>query len=182
MKNILIGMTIIAAALAGLAFERGGISLVLAGLKDGGLTLVQVVPLLAAALLAAGLIQVMMPRAFIEKWLGHGAGIKAVLLGALAGSLVPGGPYVSYPLAASIFIGGAQIGTVMAFISAKNVWTLPRLPMEMALLGVRITFVRYLITFAMPVVVGLLANVLLTGATVEKIREQVRSLAGDDRK
>lgn len=180
MKNILIGMAVVAAALSVLAYQRGGMPLVLTGLKEGGITLVQVAPLLVTAILVASLIQVMMPREFIEKWLGQGAGLKAVLLGALAGSLVPGGPYVSYPLAASLFIGGAQIGTVMAFIAAKNVWTLPRLPMEMALLGTRITAFRYMITLLIPVVVGLLANFLLAGF-VESIREQLRSLAGDDR-
>jgi uncharacterized membrane protein YraQ (UPF0718 family) len=153
---------------------------VLSGLKEGGLMLAEIAPLLAAAFLLAGLIQVMVSREFIERWLGRGAGVKAVLLGAVAGALVPGGPYISYPIAASFFIGGAEIGTVMAFIAAKNVWTLTRLPMEVALLGVRITVLRYIVTFLIPVIVGLLANFILS-KSVERVREQVRALAGGDR-
>jgi uncharacterized membrane protein YraQ (UPF0718 family) len=180
MKNIIIGMAIAAAALSVLAYGRGGMPLVLTGLKAGGLMLAEIIPLLAAAFLLAGLIQVMVSREFIERWLGRGAGIKAIFLGALAGALVPGGPYISYPIAASFFIGGAEIGTVMAFLAAKNVWTLTRLPMEMALLGVRITALRYVVTFLIPVIVGLLANFILSGS-VERVREQVRALAGGDR-
>ncbi|MFZ0451584.1 MAG: permease [Desulfatiglandaceae bacterium] len=180
MRNITIGMAIAAAALSVLAYSRGGMPLVLSGLKEGGLMLAEIAPLLAAAFLLAGLIQVMVSREFIERWLGRGAGVKAVLLGAVAGALVPGGPYISYPIAASFFIGGAEIGTVMAFIAAKNVWTLTRLPMEVALLGVRITVLRYIVTFLIPVIVGLLANFILS-KSVERVREQVRALAGGDR-
>jgi uncharacterized membrane protein YraQ (UPF0718 family) len=177
MRNIIIGMAVAAVALATLAYHRGGMLLVLTGLKAGGILLVEITPLLAAAFLLAGLIQVMVSREFIERWLGRGAGIKAVLLGAVAGALVPGGPYISYPIAASFFIEGAEIGTVMAFIAAKNVWTLTRLPMEVALLGVSVTFLRYIVTFPIPIIVGLLANLILS-RSVERVREQVRELVG----
>jgi uncharacterized protein len=177
MRNIIIGMAVAVVALSTLAYHQGGMPLVLTGLKTGGILLVEITPLLAAAFLLAGLIQVMVPREFIERWLGRGAGVKAVLLGAVAGALVPGGPYISYPIAASFFIEGAEIGTVMAFIAAKNVWTLTRLPMEVALLGVSVTFLRYIITFPIPIIVGLLANLILS-RSVESVREQVRELVG----
>jgi uncharacterized membrane protein YraQ (UPF0718 family) len=177
MKSITIGMAIAAVALSFLAYSRGGMPLVLTGLKAGGFMLAEITPLLAAAFLLAALIQVLVSPEFIEKWLGRGAGIKAVLLGAVAGALVPGGPYISYPIAASFFVGGAEIGTVMAFVAAKNVWTLTRLPMEVALLGARITLLRYVVTFLIPVIAGLLANLILSG-TAERMREQVRALAG----
>jgi len=175
LKSITIGMAIAALALSVLAFSRGGMPLVLTGLKTGGLILAEITPLLAVAFLLASLLQVMVSRKFIERWLGQGAGIKALLLGAVAGALVPGGPYVSYPIAASFFIGGAEIGTVMAFLAAKNVWTLTRLPMEVALLGVRITALRYVVTLLIPLIVGLLANVIFSGSA-ERVREQVRAL------
>lgn len=177
MKKISIVLAIIAFLLAGLACYRGGWALVLNGLKGGGLMLVEVTPLLLIAFLMTGLIQVMVSKEFIKKWLGNEAGIKAILLGALAGSLIPGGPYVSYPIAASFFIGGAEIGTVMSFLAAKNVWSFSRLPMEFALLGTKITVVRYAITFLFPVVVGVLGNLLFSGSA-EKIRTQMTSLTG----
>jgi uncharacterized membrane protein YraQ (UPF0718 family) len=180
MRNILLGMTAAIVALTGLAYLRGGLDLVVEGLQRSGLTLVKVVPLLAAAFLLAGLIQVMISHDFIQRWLGTGSGLKGLLLGAAAGALVPGGPYITYPIAASFFIGGAEIGTVMAFIAAKTVWTLSRLPMEVALLGPHITLVRYAVTLVVPVVVGLLANLLLSGSA-EKVRDQVRELTGGDR-
>ncbi len=177
MKKITTGMAVAAGLLALLAYFRGGISLVLEGLQGGGLMLLKVTPLLLIAFLVAGLIQVMVSHEFIKKWLGKEAGIKGVFLGALAGAMVPGGPYVSYPIAASFFISGAEIGTVMAFIAAKNVWSFTRLPMEFALLGAHVTVTRFLVTLVFPIIVGILANLLLAG-TEEKIRNQVKELAG----
>jgi uncharacterized membrane protein YraQ (UPF0718 family) len=49
--------------------------------------------------------------------------------------------------------------------------------MEVALLGARITLLRYVVTFLIPVIAGLLANLILSG-TAERMREQVRALAG----
>ena len=62
MRNITIGMAIAAVALSVLAYGRGGMPLVLTGLKAGGLMLAEITPLLAAAFLLAGLIQVMVSR------------------------------------------------------------------------------------------------------------------------
>ena len=181
MKKISIVLAIITLLLAGLDYYRGGTDLILKGLQGGGLMLLEVVPLLLVAFLMTGLIQVMISKEFIKKWLGDEAGIKAILLGALAGALIPGGPYVSYPIAASFFIGGAEIGTVMSFLAAKNVWTFTRLPMEFALLGTKITVVRYIITVLFPILVGVLGNLLFSGSA-EKIRIQMKSLTGGTKK
>ncbi|WP_366923496.1 permease [Metallumcola ferriviriculae] len=176
MRNTTIGMAVAAVLLTIIAFYRGGSALIFEGIILGGKMLLQVFPLLLAAFLVAGLIQIMVSKEVISKWLGKESGFKGLMLGGIAGALVPGGPYVFYPIAASFLMGGAEIGTVMAFVTAKNLWTLSRLPMEIALIGPRLTWVRYLVTLVFPVLVGLMANLFYSGAT-DRIRAQITELS-----
>lgn len=175
MKNIIIGMSAAAAVLAVAAYLQGGFALLYKGFLIGGQMLWQVGILIILAFAVSGLIQVLVSRDMVSRWMGREAGWKGIFLGAIAGALVPGGPYVFYPLAATFFAAGAEIGTVIAFIIAKNLWTITRLPMEVVLLGPQLTAVRYLITFVFPILLGFAANVLFSNS-VEKIREQIRSL------
>ncbi|MDZ7759042.1 MAG: permease [Desulfovermiculus sp.] len=175
MRNTVIGMSLAAFVLAILALVRGGWSLVGKGLSIGLGTSVQVLPLLVAAFTVAGLISVLISKEQIERWLGRGSGLKGIFLAATAGALVPGGPYVYFPLAATFLCAGAEIGTAIAFVTAKNLWTLTRLPMEMALLTPEITFIRYLSTFVFPILLGLAANFLFSGR-VEAVRQGIYAL------
>ena len=138
---------------------------------------VSVLPLLVVAMLVAGLIPVLIKKDTVTRWLGREAGLKGLFLGGLAGALVPGGPYVYFPLAATLMLSGAEIGTVIAFVTAKNLWTLSRLPMEVALLGPRITVIRYVVTFIFPVLLGLWANVLYSRLS-SWVREGIKDLEG----
>ncbi len=90
----------------------------LRGLKVTGTMLLPMVPMLLAAFVIAGQMQVLLPEETIGKWVGEKAGIKAVLIGSLAGSLIPGGPFVSFPIAVSLSKSGASIGCVVAFLVA----------------------------------------------------------------
>ena len=93
----------------------------------------------------------------------------------LAGAAIPGGPFVYFPIAATFLVSGAEIGTVICFIVAKNLWTVSRLPMEVALLGAEITFIRYTVTFVFPIILGIFANILFSGYT-EDIRNKIQEL------
>ena len=78
-------------------------------------------------------------------------------------------------LAATFLVSGAEIGCVISFVTAKNLWTVSRLPMEVALIGPRITFIRFAVTFVFPILLGFLADLLFEKHS-DKIRESVRSL------
>lgn len=173
MKNNIIIMSVITVILAVVGVYHQGPSVIIDGLMAGGKMLLEVVPLLIAAFILAGMIQVLIPKELINKWLGKDSGIKGVFLGAIAGALIPGGPYAFYPIAASFLLSGAEIGTVIAFVTAKNLWTLSRLPMEVALLGSKVTIVRYIATFVFPILVGLIANLFFRNYG-EKVKEQIK--------
>ncbi len=168
--RIPIFLALVALALAGLAWRQGGVALVLAGLMAGGETLFSVTILLLAAFLVAGLIQVLVTREMVTRWLGAGAGWRGILLACLGGALMPGGPYVYYPIAAALMNAGASLGVLVAFVTAKNLWTLSRLPLEFALLGPNLTVIRFVITLVMPPLLGFAAEALF-GGWMERIRQ-----------
>lgn len=165
-------LTGVALALAVLAWLQGGAEKALEGLSSGGRTLISVTPLLLAAFLLAGLIQVLVSREVVERWLGTRSGWRGVLLACLAGALIPGGPYVYYPLAGALLHSGAGLGALVAFVTAKNLWSVTRLPFEFALLGTQLTLIRYGLTLVVPLLLGMLAEALF-GRTIDRIRESV---------
>ena len=181
MKKTAIGMGLVALLLMAVALYQGGSAELLGGLWATGKMVLTVSPMLLFAFIVAGLIQHIVSKDTIERFLGNRSGFKGILLGAVAGGLIPGGPYVYLPIAASFLVGGANIGVVMAFVVAKNLWSFSRLPMELALLGGEITLVRFALTAAFPLIVGLLAD-RIYGGSVPRIREQIAELTAGKEK
>jgi len=107
--------------------------------------------------------------------LGEATGWKGIWLACLAGALMPGGPYVYYPIAAVLLHNGAGLGALVAFVAAKNLWSVSRLPLEVALLGPKLTLVRFLGTLVIPPLIGALAQTLF-GRYQERIRKEAPSL------
>ena len=141
------------------AFYRGR-DLPQAGLMAAGRTLWRNLPLLLLGFAIAGLAQVLIPKELIGRWLGAESGIKGILIGCVVGGLVPGAPYATFPLIATLYQGGASIGAVVGFVSAWALWSVSRLPVEMALIAPRPALIRYAITFVMPPIAGLAAQVV----------------------
>ena len=175
MRNIIIGLIVAALLLGAMAFYQGGWERLSEGLLISGKTILQVFPILIISFALSGLISVLISKDAVSRWLGKESGLKGLILAGLAGALVPGGPYVFFPIAATFLVSGAEIGTVICFITAKNLWTLSRLPIEIALLGTGVTFIRYIVTFLFPIFLGLMANILFSGFT-EKIRTKIKYL------
>lgn len=159
-----------ALALAGVAFVQGWWDRVLTGFDHTLHLLWSVVLLIPLAFVLAGLAQVLIPQESIKRWMGEGSGWKGFVIAGIMGALIPGGPYVYYPIAVSLLHAGADIGSIVTFVVAKNIWSVTRLPLEFAFLGTSITLTRYLITLVFPIVAGLIAQLLFRGAT-QKVRE-----------
>ena len=158
--------------LAVAAFKQAGWTQVWNGFQSGIEILIREIPLLAAAFLTAGFLQAIIKKEFINRWLGRESGLKGILLACLGGGLIPGGPYAYYPIAGALLKSGAGFGVLIAFISAKNLWSISRIPLEIAILGTTITIRRYLITFIIPPLFGILVEWIF-GRKINKIREGV---------
>ncbi len=132
------------------------------GLKRAMRMFLQIIPLLIAAFIIAGMVQALIPREFIIKWLGKEAGLKGILFGTVAGGLTPGGPFVSFPIIASIYKSGAGIGTVVAYITAWSLVAVGRLPYEVSLISPKFAAIRLACTFFFPPVAGLIAHLFFS--------------------
>lgn len=133
------------------------------GLKSGLKMTIEILPLLVFAFIMAGMAQVLLPHESLSKWIGEESGMRGIFIGTLAGSVTPGGPYVSLPLAAGFLRAGAGVGTMVAFITAWSLWAISRLPMEIGILGWKFTLVRLGCTFFFPPIAGLLAQTFFSG-------------------
>jgi uncharacterized membrane protein YraQ (UPF0718 family) len=121
---------------------------------------VQILPLLIFAFIVAGMVQVLVPRELLSKWVGAESGMRGILIGTVAGALAPGGPYVSLPVAAGLLQAGASVGTMVAFLTGWSLWAVSRLPMEVGIVGWRFTLMRIVSTFFFPPIAGLIAQVI----------------------
>jgi uncharacterized membrane protein YraQ (UPF0718 family) len=149
----------VAVILLAIAFWRGR-GLPMAGLQAAWRTLWRNLPLLLLGFVVAGLAQVLIPREWITRWLGAHAGFKGILVGCVVGGLVPGSPYATFPLVAALYRAGASLGAVVGFVSAWALWSVSRLPVEIALIDTKPALVRYAVTFVVPPLAGLLAEVV----------------------
>jgi uncharacterized membrane protein YraQ (UPF0718 family) len=151
-------LVVAAAILLLIAFWQGR-DLPLAGLQAAGRALWRNLAILLLGFAIAGLVQVLIPRDLITRWLGTQSGIKGVLIGCALGGLVPGAPYAVFPLVATLYKAGAGLGAVVGFVCAWSLWSVSRLPVEMALIDPKAALVRYAVTFVVPPIAGILAEV-----------------------
>ncbi len=155
-------MGICAVALLLVAYYRGAGEHV-TGMKLAFTLTVEILPLLFFALIVAGMAQVLLPHDVLAKWIGEESGLKGIFLGAIAGGLSPGGPYVNLPIAAALLKSGAGAGTMVAFLTGWSLWAVSRLPMEVGILGWRFTLIRLACTFIFPPIAGILAQFFFSG-------------------
>ncbi len=151
---LLAGLTALTAALV---VRKQGF----AGLRQGGVTslllLRSVARMLVLGMLLAAMTQVILPEEVITRWMGEESGFTGILIGTAVGAVVPGGPYVVIPLAGSIFLSGAGVGAVAAFLTAWNTIPVTRTMMwELPFLGGAFTSSRLLVNLPFPIVAGLL--------------------------
>ena len=156
MDTATIIMIALAVILTVAAYFRGGVHLI--GLKLGAKTIWDNLLLLLASFAVAGLARVLIPKELISQWLGSQAGFKGIMLGCVAGGLVPGSPYSVFPIIASFFEAGAGIGTIVGFITAWSLWSVSRLPLELSIIGPKVTLARYLSTLVFPPLAGVIAQ------------------------
>ncbi|ODS40595.1 hypothetical protein BEH94_04295 [Candidatus Altiarchaeales archaeon WOR_SM1_SCG] len=116
------------------------------------------IPLILAAILIAGLLQAAIPAEAIAKYLGKESGFKGLFLGSVLGAVMPGGPYVSFPIAGALFKSGASVGVIIAFVSAWSLIALSRIPLEIPFLGKEIVIVKILASLPFSVIIGFLGE------------------------
>jgi uncharacterized membrane protein YraQ (UPF0718 family) len=107
----------------------------------------------------AGFFNVLLPRETLVQWMGEQSGIKGILLGWLIGLVMPGGPYVVFPIAASLLKQGVAVGPLLAFITAKTLLSPTRMfTWEIPFLGWPFTAARALPSILLPPIIGIVGQ------------------------
>jgi uncharacterized membrane protein YraQ (UPF0718 family) len=116
-------------------------------------------PRVLAACLIAALVAALLPRELIARWLGIESGFFGLVVGALAGIVLPGGPMTIFPVAGALLALGADAGVAVAFITS---WTLVcysrALVWELPIFGIDFVVWRSIAAMPLPILAGLLAR------------------------
>lgn len=114
---------------------------------------------LALGFLLAGLVDVLVPAEVLVRWLGAERGVQGILVGWVSGLLLPGGPYVLFPIMANLFAKGVGAGPLITLITAKTlVSPIRMLTYEAPLMGWPITLARFVPGLLVPPVLGVLGQ------------------------
>ena len=170
---LLLGAIVLIAVV--LALSTGGWQQAFKGFKQAGQLINTVWLRLLLGFTLGGLVQVLIPRVLIAKWLGHASGLKGILIGSYMSIIIPGSPYVALPIIASIYRAGAGVGPVIALLTGRGILEIQMLVVwEIPFLGVEIPLARYVACLLIPPIVGLM------GATVFRMITKLSHTADID--
>jgi uncharacterized membrane protein YraQ (UPF0718 family) len=116
---------------------------------------------IALGFLLAGLIEVLVSPALLLRYLGDGSGLRGIAMGWVTGLILPGGPYLLFPMVASLFGKGAAPGPLITLVAAKTLISPIRmLTYEAPLLGWPLTLARLLPGLLVPPLLGIVGQIL----------------------
>lgn len=122
---------------------------------------VSILPKVLAGCLLAALITILLPRDTINRWVGAESGMKGILISALVGVILPGGPFTIFPVAGAFIGMGADVAAAITLITS---WTLiginRAVVWEMAFFGFDFVGWRWLAALPLPILAGLLARAI----------------------
>jgi uncharacterized protein len=125
------------------------------GFQSSGRLLGSVWMELALGFVLAGLLDVLIPAPVLSRWMGEENLGRGILVGWGAGLVMPGGPYLVFPVVANLFRSGAAPGPLIALLTAKTlVSPVRKLTYEAPLLGWPMTLARLIPGLFLPPALG----------------------------
>jgi uncharacterized membrane protein YraQ (UPF0718 family) len=156
---ILLGLTLVTLVVA--YFRDPG--LVSRGLQSSGRLFGGVWMELTLGFVLAGLLDVLIPAPVLSRWLGDEHLGQGILIGWGAGLVMPGGPYLVFPVVANLLKSGAAPGPLIALLTAKTLVSPVRmLTYEAPLLGWPMTLARFIPGVLLPPALGWIGHWLYT--------------------
>jgi uncharacterized membrane protein YraQ (UPF0718 family) len=152
-------LSIIAVVMAFIALRRGK-PVLASGLEISWRTFKRTALLLMLAFSIVGFINVLSPQDLIRQLIGPGSGFIGLLIATVTGMLLPGGPYVVFPLIASLYEAGAGIGPILSVVTSWASLALLSVSFELPFLGWRFSALRLSLGIAAPLLVGFVGQLL----------------------
>ena len=166
---------------AGLVYWAKGPAALMHALGQAIRLFASVVPMIALGMMLGGLARELADPKRIAPILGAQSGWAGLVLATALGAITPGGPFAAFPIVYALFVAGADVGAVIAYVTAWSVIGVHRVVIwEWPLLGHEFVIVRVLTSLPLPILAGALARVLARGplmierpAAVERLKDPV---------
>lgn len=154
-----ITLVVLALAMAIYAWTRRDGSL-RRGIDLGWMTLKHNLALILLAFAIVGYVDVLSPTHLIQTWIGPRSGWLGLVIADAVGTLLPGGPYVVFPLIAVLYKSGAGLGPTITLVTSWAMLALISVAFELPFMGWRFTAVRWGLGLGFPILVGATVRVL----------------------
>jgi len=132
----------------------------------------EMLPKVLAGCLIGAFVTLLLPREMVARWVGHESGFPGLLIAALFGFILPGGPITIYPVAGAFLVMGADAGAVVTFIVS---WTLigytRALVWELPFFGSDFVLWRIVEALPLPIIAGLLARIAVQAGFAREKKE-----------
>lgn len=152
-------LTLLVVGAAATVYVRDGSAKFFDILMHDILLFINMMPNMLAGCLVGAFIALLVPREVVNRWLGSESGFTGILLATLAGAILPGGPFTIYPIAATLAVMGADIGSIVAIIVSWSLLGYSRaLIWELPFFGIDFVGWRVLLGIPLPFIAGLLAR------------------------
>lgn len=119
--------------------------------------------------LLLGLLDVLVPRETMMKFMGPGAGIRGPLIAFALGSAAAGPLYGAFPVASMLMKKGASFTNILIFIGAWSTTKVPMFLFETQALGYRFALARLAIDLVGIVVIALAIKTVVPKKEVERM-------------
>jgi len=151
----------LAAVSAGGVWLQDGGTQVVASIREATTLLLEIAPVIGAALFIGGYVQALLPRDLVARWLGENSGPVGYLLATIAGILTPAGPFGAFPLVLALRRAGAPFDVCVVYLSAWATLGVNRIVIwELPFLGHDFVMLRVLASLPLPIVAGLFARAM----------------------
>jgi len=119
-------------------------------------TFIKLLPTIIIIIIFIGFLLGFLPPEIITKVVGEQTGILGALITAVIGSILFIPALISFPLAASLFKGGASLMSVVAFITTLTMVGIATLPLEIKELGKKMAILRSLFSFISAIIIAVI--------------------------
>lgn len=130
------------------------------GLNLAWITTKRNTTLMVIAFTIVGYVNVLSPTELIQEWIGPNSGFGGLILAEIIGMLLPGGPYVVFPLIAILYSAGAGLGPAVTIITSWSTQAFLTIGFEIPFMGWRFTAIRWGLGLLIPFFAGVVAMVV----------------------
>ncbi|NLC47311.1 MAG: hypothetical protein GX766_09260 [Firmicutes bacterium] len=143
-----------------IAWGVKGLEIAKTSVKNGFDLFLRYGVLIVFSMIFASLLQTLIPRDIIVKYLGTSSGWRGIVLGTLIGALTPGSPYAAMPLFAGLIRTGVSFPVGVAMACAWGLLSIGRIPFEAAVMGGEFTLIKVISSLLLPCIAGGIAQLL----------------------